>query len=106
VGPSGAGLTPRGYQRAIALRVVRILDQMQVDLLNEGTAAEVNVITAAVIYRGEPLHALCRAAAERLPTRQQLPRRIRSPALQPRAQGTSPTRYRKPGRLTSSSTPH
>ena len=61
------------------------LQSMHVDLLNEETARSVNMITAAVVHRGEPLHALCLAAAERLPTRLQPPRRISSPVLQPRA---------------------
>ena len=49
-------------------------------------------ITTAVIHHGEPLHSLCRAAADRLPVAQY--RRIRSPALQPRApERTSHSRY-------------
>jgi hypothetical protein len=71
---------------------------MNVDLRSDLTAAAVDAITTAVTLRGEPLHPLCTAAAERLPDAPC--RRIRLPALQPK-QRVAALKYRKPGRLTS-----
>ena len=72
-----------GHQRAIALNVVRILDSMHVDLLNEETARRLNDHRRRHPSR-RAASSLCRAAADRLPVAS-APAPDPSPVLQPRA---------------------